>query len=408
MRGNSRKRFGIGVLLSLAIIIGLPFGVYAVQNIFTGFGYVKDIQYGGANIDQVVYQGEVVWERCDLQPRRFNYTGAVQAFAAACGGNYQIELWGASGGRNGAHDGAGRAGYTSGNINLMEGETLYVYIGQEGIAGAYGDVSYGLGGGATFNGGGAGGDAGKIGTVYPYSSYYGGSSGGGATDIRLAGGAWNDPASLRSRIMVAAGGGGNMRDSGYDASKSNAGGLIGQDGGIYDFVLQRPIYNSEIPARGRGGTQTSGGAAGADVYPALATPGKNAAGGQFGIGGRGSDSGGEYCNGFSGGGGGYYGGGGSQSTASDCHSFGGAGGSSFISGHAGSNAIGANGVHTGAANHYSGKVFSGTRMIDGSGYAWTNVKGGLELMPNPNGGSYASGAGHIGSGVVKITFLGSD
>ena len=35
-------------------------------------------------------------------------------------------------------------------------------------------------------------------------------TGGGATDIRLASGNWNDFNSLKSRIMVAAGGGGNV------------------------------------------------------------------------------------------------------------------------------------------------------------------------------------------------------
>ena len=45
-------------------------------------------------------------------------------------------------------------------------------------------------------------------------------------------------------------------------------------------------------------------------------------------------------------------------------------------------------------------------MIDGAGYAWTNVKGSLQQMPNPSGGNYALGVGHTGNGYARITYLG--
>ena len=84
------------------------------------------------------------------------------------------------------------------------------------------------------------------------------------------------------------------------------------------------------------------------------------------------------------------------------------GGSSFISGHTGCNAIAetstSNSItHTGQANHYSGLVFTETKMIDGAGYSWTTAKGNLEQMPNPSGGYYASGVGHSGNGAARIT-----
>ena len=87
------------------------------------------------------------------------------------------------------------------------------------------------------------------------------------------------------------------------------------------------------------------------------------------------------------------------------------GGSSFISGHDGCNAIDStstenNIVHTNQANHYSGYVFTNTKMIDGAGYSWTNVKGSLEQMSKPSGGYYTSGTGHTGNGYAKITYLG--
>lgn len=54
--------------------------------------------------------------------------------------------------------------------------------------------------------------------------------------------------------------------------------------------------------------------------------------------------------------------------------------------------------------NYCGKVFTDTVMIDGAGYSWTNTKGALEQMPNPNGGYYVSGVGHSGNGYARITF----
>jgi uncharacterized protein (TIGR02145 family) len=59
----TRKRTIISVITIAAALVIAPVGVHAVQNIFTGFGQITDIQFGGANIDKVVYQGETIWER---------------------------------------------------------------------------------------------------------------------------------------------------------------------------------------------------------------------------------------------------------------------------------------------------------------------------------------------------------
>lgn len=56
--------------------------------------------------------------------------------------------------------------------------------------------------------------------------------------------------------------------------------------------------------------------------------------------------------------------------------------------------------------HYSGKVFTNTVMIDGLGYSWTNTKGTQQQMPNPSGGTYATGKGHSGNGYAKISYIG--
>ena len=174
-------------------------------------------------------------------------------------------------------------------------------------------------------------------------------SAGGSTDIRLTGGNWNDTTSLRSRIMVAGGAGGrgglNSWNSGTPYGGSG-GGLTGHQGGSIN-----------TGSGGAGGTQTTG-------YG-------------FGIAGGSNPGGNGYYSGQSG----YY----SNGVA------GGGGGSSFISGHTGCNAIDSNGTHTGQPNHFSGKVFTNTSIIDGN-----------SLMPLPNG---QEANGYEGDGCCKITLI---
>jgi len=212
----------------------------------------------------------------------YNFTGAAQTFTVPYTGYYKIELWGSQGTAYG--------GYTYGTIYLAVAETLYVYVGERNTVVAS----------TSFNGGTATG---------------GGTPGGGATDIRLVSGAWNEITSLRSRIMVASGGGsGQYLGSG--------GGLVGLNG-----------------TTATGGTQIAGG-----------TQESTYGNGSFGIGGGG-------C----GGGGGYYGGGGGT-----CAN-GGGGGSSFISGFAGSNAVTSSSstVATNNTKHYSGKYFINANTLVG-------------------------------------------
>ena len=318
----------------------------------------------------------------------FSYTGNYQEFKPVCSGDYKVELWGASSGYDSGYYTYGSGAYVSGKIQLSEDDTLYAYVG------GVGDVSvsstYVAGG---YNGGGA-------------SSYHGthrsSASGGGATDIRLVSGNWNDAASLRSRIMVAAGGSGgaawstgasNQRQNG-----TNAGGISGYDGKVgYD-------YNSRGKWMGYAGTQVSGGLGG---YNELTQNSALNAG--FGYGGVGNTT-----SGWAGGGGGsgWYGGGAAQGYGASAGS-----GSSYISGHTGCVAVSSTnnstpktGCSTGTTNQecsYSPYeyTFSDTNMIDGSGYSWTNIKENLEQMPNPNGSYYTSGVGHAGHGYARITYL---
>lgn len=206
----------------------------------------------------------------------FNYTGNEQYIDLAPGA-YKLECWGASGGDAdnwsslGGYAHPGNGGYTSGTIYISEIKRLYIQVGSKGSNGGY-------------NGGGYGSTAPK---------------GGGASDIRLLSGAWNNLDGLKSRIIVAGGGGSD--EWGY-SNGGHGGNLIGGTGTAGRTGNgQRTCY---------GGSQTAGGSGYIN--------------GGFGYGGYSTvstDLGG--C-----GGGGWYGGG------TNLYSGGGGGGSSYAAGYA--------------------------------------------------------------------------
>ncbi len=226
-------------------------------------------------------------------------------------GEYAMECWGAQGGRGRTdwvlNKQGGYGAYTKGSLSLANNRTFYIYVGGKGKdSGTNGKCGGGAGG---YNGGGAGGKDGNC-----DSEPEPGAGGGGASDIRLTGGTWNVATSLRSRIMVAAGGGGSTFSS----------------------------------AGGEGGTLSASGGT------------SQTAGQAFGIGGTGVNNS-EFVAGPGGGGGGYYGGKGGQTS-----NVGGRGGSSFISGYVGCNAVNASGSHTGQPVHFSGLKFYNTTMKAGA------------------------------------------
>ena len=320
---------------------------------------------------------KALWAR--TAPYDYNYTGGEQEFIAKLSGYYKIETWGAQGG--GANGGKG--GYSSGIIQIGEGEKIKVFVGGAGN-------STGVGG---YNGGG---NAGALVTNND--------GGGGATDIRINNNNIND------RILVAGGGGG------ANANGSNTSGIGktgGAGGGLNGYSGTSVIDNMF----GGGATQVSGGIRG----DTSRNPGTNGSFYYGGVGGTSNST--PTVSGGAGGGGGFYGGGSGEGCNKNCGGSGG-GGSSYISGHTGCVAIvsgsstsartGTDGASctTGTSDnlcsvHYSGKVFTDTVMIDGAGYSWTNTKGALQQMPNPSGGYYDSGVGHSGNGFARITFLHS-
>lgn len=308
-------------------------------------------------------------------------------------GIYKIELWGAGGKDSGtAYDPPlkpGHGAYTSGNIILNKNDNLFFYVGK------------------SFN---------TDDEEHPCNTFNGGGSGeaaaGGATDVRLVSGTWNNFDSLESRIMVAAGGGGGFYNQAVTPLASgHAGGLVGYDADSYWDGYTGLSYPT-TGYSGYGATQTSGGAHGIlnasfDNYMGTGSYYNVAnAKGQFGYGGWGSTTGLSYGVSSAGGGGGYYGGGHGIHPGNTWT--GGGGGSSFISGHNGCNAIASsstqnNITHTGQSVHYSGYKFSDTIMIDGAGYKWTNVKGSLVGMPTFDGNSTMTG--NSSAGYAKITLV---
>lgn len=259
----------------------------------------------------------------------FNYTGSVQTYTVPITGYYYISLVGASGGGFVDSYGPTLGGVgdrVNGYIKLNKGENIYVYVGEGGSTSPRGKNQISP---ATFNGGGNG-SSGNL-----YSARVG--SGGGATDIRLVNGTWDDANSLKSRIMVAGGGGGAYFSHSGRCGEGGHGGFVGMVG--HSVVTQTSTGN-DIDVYVEGGPLKNGTIAG--------------------------QNGTSCIKGSGGGGGGYYGGYVqcnqqiSRSTNIDVVSAG--GGSSFISGFAGVNAKSSDDSHTNNTLHYSGKYFIGGRM----------------------------------------------
>ena len=242
----------------------------------------------------------------------YSYTGSSQTFTPDHDGAYKLEAWGAQGGTTTGLDSSfpgnigGKGGYTSGTINLLKSNSIYVYVGKQGGTSTKTSDTSTRG----YNGGGFGGyEAACEGICIKQAG-----GGGGATDFRLVSGNWNNTTSLASRIMVAAGGGGAANWTEATAGGS-AGGLNGSNGN-HHANTGASSYTDSI-----GASQTSGGSAGVGSSDILSVSGS------FGVGG---DSAAVYGGG---GGGGYYGGGGGGVNSGVVGS--GAGGSSYISGYQG-------------------------------------------------------------------------
>ena len=276
----------------------------------------------------------------------FNYTGKPEEYTVPRDGYYYIEMAGAQGGASDTSLSLGAK--TSGYIELKAGEKLYFYVGKQGTSPNTNCRSTGY----EFNGGGIA-KPGQITTAC-------GGTGGGATDVRLVSGNWDDTSSLISRIMVAGAGGGPIGSAKYNCPHG---------GTLYGLESIYADYQSYL---GNPGTQTSGGAAPPKFISAVS----NGTAGSFGKGGYGGGNGNMASTdrgGGGGGGSGYYGGSGASGLSNGLWP--GGGGSSYISGYAGVNSVKESTTitHTNQTLHYSGKYFIGGKMVEGqnegNGYA---------------------------------------
>ncbi len=142
-------------------------------------------------------------------------------------GKYLLECWGAAGGGGSSITDLNlrsKGGYSKGELTLKKETALYVYT-------CRGGSNY-----SPFNGGGK---------AMMHEGVNGGTlycNGGGATDIRIVGGFWDNEQSLLSRIIVTGGGGRNN----FETKGGDGGGDTGGDGFKTDSK----------------GTQTSGGKGG--------------------------------------------------------------------------------------------------------------------------------------------------
>ena len=262
-------------------------------------------------------------------------------------GTYKFEAWGSSG--SGTNPGKGA--FVEGTIVLFEPRTLYFYIGTR----------------SGFN-------SAKITATNNWFM-----KAGGATDVRTEPGEWNEFESLKSRILVAGGGG----SAEWSCSRGGDAGLNGTTGYGCSYPSSTEISEDIFC---HGGTQTSGGSGSenAVMYDALRRTFK----GTFGSSGdniESSDFGGV-------GGGGYYGG------ASIDYSGAGGGGSSFVSGHYGCDAIHEsssskeNIIHTHQSVHYSRLMFYQTKISDGT-----------EVIPHYTQGF--SEKGNTDVGAIRLTII---
>ena len=140
-------------------------------------------------------------------------------------GYYFVALWGANGGfgcRNAVRkDPGGQGAFVSARLEVRKALDLFLFVGSSGKNSSCLRNTNAAGG---WNGGGMGGMDTDDGKGYAGVGNDGAGGGGGATDLRLEGaGGWDDLESLKSRILVAAGGSGSQ----FDRNGAPGGDLVG-------------------------------------------------------------------------------------------------------------------------------------------------------------------------------------
>ena len=305
-------------------------------------------------------------------------------------GMYFFEVWGASGGDQkgppnyGSSAKGGRGGYTSGYA-LHTKKEIYLFIGTQGSTGSdYNKGGWNGGGSSTF-------------ISYQNGHLYGGAGGGGATDIALIlGDEWRESRtlkSLKSRVIVAAGGGGAwgsthielhntfISDGGVGGGQTGGGAGFGytracNEGGCSKSLTTAHIHYSLYVT---GATQTTSGSNSGDFTHTGQL-------GSFGIGGDSNLSSSTIsANTGGGGGGGWFGGVGGAGGINH-YGTGGSGGSSF--------------AHT-VSNTNSNSSLGNQYLV----FNEKLLSGDSNEIPNPYEGIKETSTFNFTNGAVRITFI---
>ena len=188
----------------------------------------------------------------------YNYTGGVQTYTVPVGVfSLCVEVRGAQGNANAQSLSlGGLGGEVTGNLAVVPGQVLQIYVGGGGITSTAGGYNGGANGGT------------QPGCVIAI-----GGGGGGASDIRVA------SYGLANRVAVGGGGGGTGGNRSVGCSPGTGGG----GGGGYYGGGGGGAYGG---SPGFGGTQVGGGAGGASCCGCPLSPQPGAAGG-LGVGGNG-------------------------------------------------------------------------------------------------------------------------
>ncbi|MDR0596649.1 MAG: hypothetical protein LBG50_03820 [Clostridiales Family XIII bacterium] len=292
--------------------------------------------------------------------------GGVRQYAVPLTGRYMLEVWGAKGAdmgdvSSGNYAAGGSGGYARGTVALERGTVLYLCAG--GIGRSEASVAMGEPIDGGFNGGGKG--------RYGMS---GGASGGGASDIRIAGDTIYDRA-------IVAGGGGGASSFGFPGVGGGSSGNDSRQGATV-------------------GAQGGGSSSGGDAGGGFAQNTKEFAPGSSGFGG----------------GGGWYAGGSSDS-------LGGAGGSGWVFTKTAFDAWDpVDGLFSSAADKDGYKVDDHTAAdlstLDGSGYKYSMIDtvliAGDDPMPSPADPGFDIDSpapqnnvmGNAHGGCVRVVYLG--
>lgn len=244
------------------------------RQLFKAYGYTFRSDNG--IITPVTYDGRLQY-----------YNGASNAWVVPSGIQYIfVKMWGAGGGggsyggwNRGSRGGAG--GFSHGLIPVAAGQTVTIRPGGPGLANPAANFGW-PDGGAPVN----------VASGSTTDNRYCG-AGGGSSSIIV-------PSIAATPCMYAGGGGGGGVVNGYSVNDGGAGGgLIGESGITASTISTYSGYAySGLTNKGKGGTQSAGGAAGSGVYTSGGAGSKDKGGNH------------QWSQPYGGGGGGgYYGGG---------------------------------------------------------------------------------------------------